>query len=575
MVKIHLSNKLAYTFIAFGILVFLTVGVNAVQNPGHPFAQVDPPLSGTCSAGKFIKYTGTANVYECGDEVGLGDITGVTAGMGLADGGPSGAVTLNINQVAGSGITVNSDSISLTDTTKGCTGATQAIKSFDLSGTGDPTCIDVGSGGGYWTDATSYIYANNVPVVNGYVVVEDTGNVGIGPLDPAYKLDVAGEARISGGNLYLYSNKNINTAGSYFDFLDTSSQAVGGRFRSLFIGSAYSVPTIDLAVGDSDTGLKQQGDGNLALYTNNVERMRISSLGRVGIGEVSPQATLHVDGTVRFEDFLSCTALETNSAGDLVCGTDDTGGGGVTGSGTGNRIAKFTATGSNIGDSAVYESGGNIGIGTTSPTQKLDVRTTSGTAIYGASTTASAIYGIHGYIAVDRDGGAAVYGEATGSLTDAVKAKASGSGGTGVVAQAVGTNGVGVDSSGIAYDFYAHGPGIDYGSASSIRWKNNITQIDNALYKVLEMRGVYFDWDKEHGGEHDIGMIAEEVGKVLPEVVSYESNGKYAKGIDYSRLTPLLIEAVKELKTENDALKKRVDTLEKKQQISEYIINQY
>jgi len=45
-------------------------------------------------------------------------------------------------------------------------------------------------------------------------------------------------------------------------------------------------------------------------------------------------------------------------------------------------------------------------------------------------------------------------------------------------------------------------------------------------------------------------MIAEEVGKVVPEVVSYEENGKDARGIDYARLTALLVEAVKEQQRE-------------------------
>lgn len=44
----------------------------------------------------------------------------------------------------------------------------------------------------------------------------------------------------------------------------------------------------------------------------------------------------------------------------------------------------------------------------------------------------------------------------------------------------------------------------------------------------------------------EIGVIAEEVGQVVPEVVSYEANGKDARGVDYSRLTALLIEAVKQ-----------------------------
>jgi len=67
------------------------------------------------------------------------------------------------------------------------------------------------------------------------------------------------------------------------------------------------------------------------------------------------------------------------------------------------------------------------------------------------------------------------------------------------------------------------------------------------------LRGVYFDWDQEHGGHHDVGMIAEEVGEVLPEIVHYEKNGVDAVGMDYSRLTPLLVEATKALRAEKDA----------------------
>ena len=67
----------------------------------------------------------------------------------------------------------------------------------------------------------------------------------------------------------------------------------------------------------------------------------------------------------------------------------------------------------------------------------------------------------------------------------------------------------------------------------SLRWKQNIQEIDNALDKVLAIRGVYFDWDEEHGGQHDMGFIAEEVGEQIPEIVSYEKDGQYATGIDY------------------------------------------
>jgi len=69
---------------------------------------------------------------------------------------------------------------------------------------------------------------------------------------------------------------------------------------------------------------------------------------------------------------------------------------------------------------------------------------------------------------------------------------------------------------------------------------------------MAALRGVYFNWDKEHGGQHDIGMIAEEVGAVVPEIVQYEENGIDAIGMDYSKLSPLLVAAVNALRAEKD-----------------------
>ena len=57
-------------------------------------------------------------------------------------------------------------------------------------------------------------------------------------------------------------------------------------------------------------------------------------------------------------------------------------------------------------------------------------------------------------------------------------------------------------------------------------------------------------------------MIAEEVGKVIPEIVVFEENGIDASGMDYSKITPLLVEAIKALKAENDLLKQRLNKIE-------------
>ncbi|MBI5528115.1 MAG: tail fiber domain-containing protein, partial [Deltaproteobacteria bacterium] len=100
-------------------------------------------------------------------------------------------------------------------------------------------------------------------------------------------------------------------------------------------------------------------------------------------------------------------------------------------------------------------------------------------------------------------------------------------------------------------------------ATSSLRFKENLKPIDSALDKVLALKGYYFDWKKEHGGKHDIGFVAEEVAKVLPEVVEYEPSDASPKYLRYEKIVPLLVEAAKEQKKENDSLKARLEALER------------
>ena len=70
-------------------------------------------------------------------------------------------------------------------------------------------------------------------------------------------------------------------------------------------------------------------------------------------------------------------------------------------------------------------------------------------------------------------------------------------------------------------------------------------------------------------------MIAEEVGEVLPEIVVYEQDSKYTSGMDYSKLTPLLVEAVKALKTENNDLRKENEEIKNRLAVIEAAISSY
>jgi len=103
---------------------------------------------------------------------------------------------------------------------------------------------------------------------------------------------------------------------------------------------------------------------------------------------------------------------------------------------------------------------------------------------------------------------------------------------------------------------------------SDKRSKTNIKDITNALDVVTRMRGVSFNWKNSVNMSQDrqIGFIGQEMEKILPEVVTTgEWNGiEDYKSIKYDCIVPVLAEAIKELKTEKDALKQRIEALEAK-----------
>jgi len=97
------------------------------------------------------------------------------------------------------------------------------------------------------------------------------------------------------------------------------------------------------------------------------------------------------------------------------------------------------------------------------------------------------------------------------------------------------------------------------GIPSSRRWKTNIKPLDG-LALVRQLRGVRYEWVES--GEPDVGLIAEEVGAVVPEVVSYAENGVDATSVNYAKLVALLIEAVKQQQAQMEADRARLQALE-------------
>ncbi len=96
---------------------------------------------------------------------------------------------------------------------------------------------------------------------------------------------------------------------------------------------------------------------------------------------------------------------------------------------------------------------------------------------------------------------------------------------------------------------------------SDIRLKKDIMPLENTLEKITQLQGVTFHWkDESRNDDLRMGVIAQDVEKVFPEIVATDQRGY--KSVSYSKLIIPVIEAIKELKTDNDLIRSRINALE-------------
>ena len=217
----------------------------------------------------------------------------------------------------------------------------------------------------------------------------------------------------------------------------------------------------------------------------------------------------------------------------------------------------------------------NLGIGTTNPSVKLDV--IGNTKVKGDFTVSNGeLYitrtdGVSGDIFADggTDGKFGIYNTTNSGLIELITKNSLGINNnilkvTSEIATVNGNLGIGTTAPTsklhVQGDAYITGvtTSTDFNSTSDINLKTNIQQIDNSLAKVIQIRGVTFDW--KDSNRSSAGVIAQEVEKVLPELV----NGEETKTVNYNGVIGALVEAVKELKVENDVLRERLDEVYKK-----------
>ena len=384
---------------------------------------------------------------------------------------------------------------------------------------------------------------------NADLVVE--GNVGIGTTGPGTGLHVRG-----------------TTADNFALLRSETTQGSGTNAGLWIVGGATNANWV---IGTNRADIAGAGD-NLMFYKNAGTagtKMVIQNNGNVGIGTTAPGAKLDVEATSNVDTRIK---LGTPSSNFSLINT-----------GTANYVSAENAVSLHLRTSGIEQlsilSNGNVGIGTTAPTSgyKLDVR---GNIKAGDAVSEGIFYLLSSSreFFIRNNGSFNIYDGTAGFYRFTINS-------TGNVG--IGTTNPGGkfqvdyppnrrfvlqdDGNAVIYNTSTGAALWASSTVSSIRWKENVHLVEKALDKVLKLRGVYFDWKEGYaknpftGDRKGLGLIAEEVGKVFPEIVSYDKDGSgNAAALDYDKLTAALVEAIKELKAENDALKVRIEALEAK-----------
>ena len=365
------------------------------------------------------------------------------------------------------------------------------------------------------------------------------GNVGIGTNSPLGRLHVTtGDA----GSITANTNHD-----------DLIIEGSGNAGINIFspAGNNYQY----LAFGDSDGANRgyvryYHGTDQMVLRAGGTDTVYINN-GRVGIGT----ATTSVGG-LTYKTFIN--GGNVGIAGKIRFGEEVAGFGQYSTKGTGQLHAltsktAYGQTGSGNGTVALVNETGTTATGIT-------VKNTS----TGNSSTLFSIF------RNNNTGTSGAFSGGGGSPFTLLK----------ITGQADMTVGYNTSFSAVrAENFYSYGGGTTYYlklnstttslnargdviafASSDIRMKEDIKPLDNPLEKLDKIKGVKFKWNdihKDFKGKKDIGVIAQDVEKVLPEIVTTRDTGY--KAVDYQKLSVLLIESVKELKKEVEELKKKIN----------------
>ena len=376
-----------------------------------------------------------------------------------------------------------------------------------------------------WSGAQTFSGGANF---SGSGIWNASGNVGIGTTGPSEKLSVAGNISIDTGNTAGVIHRGTVSGSNGLQLSGNSNAAVNDTYpgASLLIGGGALTDTYE---GNIDLtaygGVQNSPNRNVIRFNRRTgvnavsESMRVDGSGNVGIGTASPGTKLHI--------------YAKNNEGILI----------------GTPYYDSENTRKNSIDFLAWRDSWNG-----------DLR------YIGASITAQRVWTCCGGWPA-----AGYAGIAHTDLTFSTRDSSDAAVPPAERMRITNTGTVGIGTSAPGYTLHVNGSVAGtsaYVNTSDRRLKKDIRPITGALEKTMSLQGIMFNWDtaRNPGLKADdrthLGFIAQDIEKILPQVVSTAGDKMQTKSIAYGDVVPVLAEAIKEQQREIEALKARLAKVE-------------